>query len=90
MAARPADAKPPEDDTTVYYLGLGLVWIAVCAPASMDAAAVEAQVAATAGSPGTEAGRWMYDAESKPGDDGPNPRPCPDDHDGRRHWMLVC
>ena len=77
--------KPPQDDTTVYALGQTLVTFAVCAPATLDAA----QVAAQAGliNP-TGVGPWQYEGE--PLEDGPNPRPCPDDPDGRRHWLLVC
>ena len=79
-------ARPPGDDTTVYSLGQSLVAFAVCAPAAMDAE----QVAAQAGlmNP-TGVGPWQHDPDA-PEDGGPNPRPCPDMPEARRHWLLVC
>lgn len=79
-------AKPPADETTVYSLGHSLVSFAVCAPAAMDAGEVE--VRANIMNP-TGIGPWLHDTEP-PSDGGPNPRPCPDMPEARRHWLLVC
>lgn len=82
-----AERKPPADATSVYYLGQSLVSMAVCAPAGMDAAAVAAD--ANRANPTGITGGWAYDEAEQPAD-GPNPRPCPDDPQGRRHWLLIC
>ena len=80
-------AKPPRDETTVYSLGQSLVCFGVCAPAAMDAAAVCNQ--AYIMNP-TGVGPWQHNPGYAAPDGGPNPRPCPDMPEARRHWLLVC
>ena len=75
----------------VFPLGWGLVFRAVCAPASWSAEQVAEDVTRN-DPPGTMANRWVV---SEPDDDrddafrGCNCIQCPDDP-SRRHWLLNC
>lgn len=75
----------------LFSLGWGLIFKAVCAPASWDAARVS-ETATSDDPPGTSGGRWVV---SEPDDDrddafkGCNCIQCPDDPN-RRHWLLNC
>lgn len=87
-------AKPDVDfsEDILLSLGVGLLFKAVCAPASWDADRVSEE-ATKNDHPGTSANRWFVtDVDSldayhafKSG----NPQQCPDCAD-RRHWLVNC
>lgn len=72
----------------LFHLHTGIIFSAVCAPASWDAEKVKAEANAKMGSPGTSAGEWVI-SESLPNDIETNPIQCSDDVN-RRHWLLNC
>jgi hypothetical protein len=75
------------DDTSVYVYAHGLVHVSACAPVAMT----HDQVAAAVNSqhPTGISSSWVVSDE--PFADGtPNPVPCDQDPDGRRHYLLYC
>lgn len=82
-------AKPPADDSSVFFIGgLGLVTVAVCAPAALTREQIGAEV--NAKSPTGISSPWaVADAADLHDYDGPYPVQCPDEP-RRRHYMMHC
>jgi len=85
--------KPAVDLTEdrIFPLGWGLMFRAVCAPASWSAEQVSDDVTRN-DPPGTEANRWeVSEPDDSRTDDfkGCNCIQCPADPN-RRHWLLNC
>ncbi len=75
----------------LFSLGFGLVFRAVCAPATWDADRV-AREATAMDPPGTSANEWVVSDPDDERDDafkGCNCITCPEDA-SRRHWLLNC
>ena len=76
-----------QEDTVMVYAE-GLLSCSACAPASLDAPAVEAAVNAACPS-GTRAG-WQCSSDPVFAAGEPQPGPCNQQPESRRHWLLEC
>lgn len=86
-------ANPKKVDLTedrLFSLGWGLVYCAVCAPASWSAEKV-AEEKTRQDPPGTSVNRWVISEPAEREDvfNGVNNIPCPDDPH-RVHWLMNC
>jgi hypothetical protein len=72
-------------EDVLYCLEQGIVYCAVCAPASWDADKVKEETNAK-GRPGTSANEWVI---SEPTAEQATPVTCPEDPN-RKHWLLNC
>jgi hypothetical protein len=82
-------AKPPTDDSSVFFIGEpGICTMAVCVPAALTREQIA--VEANAKNPTGIGSPWaVTDAADLSDYDGPYPVQCPDE-DGRRHYMMHC
>lgn len=72
-------------DDVLYLLHMGIVHIAVCAPADWDEKRVQEETNAK-DRPGTSANEWVI---SESTDEQKTPVVCPEDA-SRKHWLLNC
>lgn len=86
--SKDADVDLTQD--RLFFLGQGLIYRIVCAPASWSSDRVAEEVT-RADPPGTSANRWVPSEPSERDDpfNGTNCVDCNDDPN-RRHWLLNC
>lgn len=76
----------PDGEVRVYACGLMLC--SACAPAGMTPEQVAAAV--NQEHPTGISSRWKVSSDPEFASGGPNPGPCDQEPDARRHWLMEC
>ena len=72
----------------VYIYAHGLVACSACAPLAMTPEEIAAAV--NAGNPTGISSPWRVSGEPEFAQGQPNPAPCDQEPDVRRHWLMEC
>jgi hypothetical protein len=72
----------------VYVYAHGLVHCSACAPAAMGPEEVAAEVNRL--HPTGISSPWQHSTDPEFANGGPNPSPCDQEPDARRHWLMAC
>jgi hypothetical protein len=80
--------KAGELGDEVYVYALGLVHCSACAPVTM--AADQIATAVNLKHPTGISSRWQVSDDPEFAQGAPNPAPCDQEPEARRHWLMVC